>query len=163
MRTLADLKREAASGKIRFEMVERYGETGDAIPERCRGIRAVEKVNTVAILLKATDGITSELRFDSAKLVEYDGESLTIYKRGERELTKQEQKILADWQKIEDDYYKQNPYGDAYWKKKDYFKHCPCPWLAGYKTVRGKYYNYSGKIIDNQVRGNVILKYRIYH
>lgn len=31
MKTLADLKREAASGKIRFEMVERYGKTGDAI------------------------------------------------------------------------------------------------------------------------------------
>lgn len=46
MRTLADLKREAASGKIRFEMVERYGKTGDAIPKRCRGIRTVEKVNT---------------------------------------------------------------------------------------------------------------------
>lgn len=163
MKTLADLKREAASGKIRFEMVERYGKTGDAIPERCRGIRTVEKVNTVAILLKTADGITSELRFDSAKLVEYDGENLTIFERGERELTEQEQKILDDWQKIEDDYYKQNPCGDAYWKKKDYFKHCPCPWLAGYETVRGKYYNYNGKVLDNQVRGNAILKYHIHH
>ena len=95
MRTLADLKREAASGKIRFEMVERYGETGDAIPERCRGIRTVEKVNTVAILLKTADGIISELRFDSAKLVEYDGKNLTIFERGERELTEQEKTILT--------------------------------------------------------------------
>ena len=162
MKTLADLKRDAANGKIKLEMFERYGETGEAIPERFRGIRTVQKVNTVGIMLITADGLTSELRFDSAKLVEYDGKSLTIYDRGERDLTEQEQKILADWQKIEDNYYKQNPYGDAYWKKKDYFKNCPCPWLAGYETVRGKYYNYKGKILDNQVRGNAILKYNVY-
>ena len=52
---------------------------------------------------------------------------------------------------------------ENYWKKKDYFKHCPCPWLAGYETVRGKYYNYNGKVLDNQVRGNAILKYHIHH
>lgn len=161
--TLAQFKRDAADGKIKLEMIERYGETGEAIPERCRGIRTVQKVNTVGIMLVTADGLTSELRFDSAKLVEYDGKSLTIYERGERDLTEQEQKILADWQKIEDDYYKQNPYGDAYWKKKDYFKHCPCPWLAGFDTVRGKCYrNYNGKILDNQIRGKAILKYKVY-
>lgn len=159
---LADLKRDAASGKIKLELVERYGKTGEEIPERIRGIRTVSKTNTVAIFLANADGVESELRFDSAKLVEYDGKSLTIYERGERDLTEQEQKILADWQKIEDDYYQRNPHGDAYWKKKDYFKNCPCPWLAGYETVRGKYYKYNGKVLDNQVRGNVILKYNVY-
>lgn len=162
MKTLADLKRDAANGKIELEMVERCGKTGNEIPETIRGIRAVSRVNTVAIFLINDKGVESELHFDSAKLVEYDGKTLTIYARGERDLTEQEQKILADWQKIEDDYYKQNPYGDAYWKKKDYFKHCPCPWLAGYETVRGKYYNYNGKVLDNQVKGNAILKYRVY-
>ena len=159
---LADLKRDAASGKIKLELVERYGKTGEEIPERIRGIRTVSKINTVAIFLANEDGVESELRFDSAKLVEYDGKSLTIYERGERDLTEQEQKILADWQKIEDDYYQRNPYGDAYWKKKDYFKNCHCPWLAGYETVRGKYYKYNGKVLDNQVRGNTILKYNVY-
>lgn len=159
---LADLKRDAASGKIKLELVERYGKTGEEIPERIRGIRTVSKINTVAIFLANADGVESELRFDSAKLVEYDGKSLTIYERGERDLTEQEQKILADWQKIENDYYQKNPHGDAYWKKKDYFKNCPCPWLAGYETVRGKYYKYNGKVLDNQVRGNAILKYNVY-
>lgn len=159
---LADLKRDAASGKIRLELVERYGKTGEEIPERIRGIRTVSRINTVAIFLANAGGVESELRFDSAKLVEYDGKSLTIYERGERDLTEQEQKILADWQKIEDDYYQRNPHGDAYWKKKDYFKNCPCPWLAGYETVRGKYYKYNGKVLDNQVRGNAILKYNVY-
>lgn len=159
---LADLKRDATNGKIKLELVERYGKTGEEIPERIRGIRTVSRINTVAIFLANDDGVESELRFVSAKLVEYDGKFLTIYERGERDLTEQEQKILADWQKIEDDYYKQNPHGDAYWKKKDYFKKCPCPWLNGYETVRGKYYNYNGKVIDNQVRGNAILKYNVY-
>ena len=162
MKTLADFKRDAASGKIKLELVERFGKTGEEIPERIRGIRTVSKINTVAIFLANEDGVESELRFVSARLVEYDGKSLTIYKRGERDLTEQERKILADWQKIEDDYYKQNPHGDAYWKKKDYFKKCPCPWLAGYETVKGKYYNYNGKVLDNQVRGNAILKYNVY-
>ena len=161
--TLADLKRDAASGKIRFEMVERYGKTGEAIPERCRGIRTVEKVNTVAILLKTADGQTSELRFDSAKLVEYDGENLTIFERGERDLTEQEKAILAEWERIQADHIAKNPWSDCYWKKVDYFKNCPCPWLAGFETVKGKRYTYNGKIVDNQIRGTAILKYRIHH
>lgn len=162
--TLAQFKRDASSGKIKLEMFERYGKTGEAIPDRCRGIRTVQKVNTVGITLTTADGLTSELRFDSAKLVEYDGKSLTIYARGERDLTEQEREILTEWQKIENDYYKQNPYGNSYWKKKDYFKHCPCPWLAGFETVRGKRYDYcTGKIVDNQIRGNAILKYYIHH
>lgn len=162
MKTLADLKRDASNGKIKLEMVERYGKTGNEIPETIRGIRTVSKVNTVAIFLANNDGVESELRLDSAKLVEYDGKALTIYARGERDLTEQERKILAEWQKIEDDYHQSNPYGDVYWKRKDYFKNCPCPWLAGYETIRGKRYNYNGKILDNQVKGNAILKYRVY-
>lgn len=164
MKTLADLKRDAANGKIKLELVERYGESGDEIPERLRGIRTVSKVNTVAIFLINNDGVESELRFGFAKLVEYDGENLTIYTSGERDLTEQERKVLADWQQIEDDYYQSNPYGDVYgyWKRKDYFKNCPYPWLAGHETIRGKRYNYNGKILDNQVKGNAILKYRVY-
>lgn len=162
MKTLADLKRDAVNGKIKLEMVERYGKTGNEIPEEIRGIRTVSRVNTAAIFLINDRGVESELRFSSAKLVEYDEETLTIYERGERDLTEQEREILSDWQKIEDDYYKRNPYGDAYWKKRDYFKNSPCPWLSGYETVKGKYYNYNGKILDNQVKGNAILKYRVY-
>ena len=41
MKTLADFKRDAASGKIKLELVKRYGKTGEEIPERIRGIRIV--------------------------------------------------------------------------------------------------------------------------
>lgn len=162
MKTLADFKRDAASGKIKLELVERFGKTDNEIPERCRGIRSIQKVNTVGITLETSDGLISELDFPAAKLIEYDGKTLTIYERGERDLTEQEREILADWQKIEEDYYKKNPYGEAYWKKKDYFKNCPCPWLNGYETTKGKYYNYNGKILDNQIRGKAILKYKVH-
>ena len=37
--SLAELRREAKGQKIKFEMIERYGKTGEAIPERLRGIR----------------------------------------------------------------------------------------------------------------------------
>ena len=161
--TLADFKRDVVNRKIKLELVERFGKTGESISERCRGIRTIQSVNTVGIVLETTDGLSSILFFPPAKLIDYDGKSLTIYDRGERDLTEQERKILVDWQKIEDDYYKQNPYGDAYWKKKDYFKSCPCPWLDGHEAIRGKRYNFNtGKVIDSQIRGNAILKYNVY-
>ena len=59
--TLAELKREAKAGKIKFEMIERFGKTGEEIPEYCRGIREVARVNTVAIILVTADGKESEL------------------------------------------------------------------------------------------------------
>lgn len=163
MKTLADLKRDAADGKIKLELLERYGKTGEDLPPRCRGIRQVKKVNTVAITLITANGLTSELRFDSAKLVEYTGEFLTIYEPGERDLTEQEQKILNEWQRIEKEYTEQNPFCETYWKKKQYFDSCPYPYLMGNGSVKGKRYSYNQKIIDNQIRGNAILKYKVYN
>ena len=53
--SLAELRREAKGQKIKFEMIERYGKTGEAIPERLRGIREVvlcqEKVQIKYALL----------------------------------------------------------------------------------------------------------------
>jgi len=162
--TLSDLKRRAAAGAIKFELVERYGKTSDAIPPRCRGIRTVKRVNTVGIMLMTADGQESELRLNTgAKLIDYDGESLTIYDAGEREVTPEEQKCLNEARRIVEDYERRNPYGDGwFWLQKDYYRHCPCPWMNGSDTIKGKRYNYNGKVIDNSVRGAAILKYRIH-
>lgn len=162
--SLAELKRQARAGKIKFEMIERYGKTGDEIPEYCRGIREVARVNTVAIILVTADGKESELRFDSAKLVEYDGKSLTIYAAGERDVTAEEQAVLDGAQKIMNRHLKVNPYGDGgFWECEQFYKNSPCPWMSGYKTVRGKRYNnYNGKVVDNSVRGRAILRYTIH-
>lgn len=138
MKTLADFKRDVANRKIKFEMIEHFGKTGDEIPARCRGIRTVQSSNTVGATLVTVDGLTSSLDFPPAKLIEYDGKSLVIYDRGERELTEQEMEILAEWQKLENEYYEKNPHGNAYWKKQQFFENCPCPWLNGFKPVQGK-------------------------
>ena len=82
MKTLAEFKRDAATGKMSLELVERFGSTD--IIERLQGIRKISKVRTAAVILVNQNGAESELRFDSAKLVDYDGESLTIYNPGKR-------------------------------------------------------------------------------
>lgn len=162
--TLAKLKRDAQSGTIKFEMTERYGKTGEEIPERCRGIRSVSKVNTVAIVLVTADGKESELRLGSAKLIEYDGKSLTIYEPGERDVTAEEQAVLDGAKKISERHFAVNPYGNGgFWECKQFFKDSPCPWMCGYETVRGKRYNYNGKVIDNSIKGKAILRYTIHH
>ena len=161
--SLAEMKRQAAAGKIKFELTERFGKTGDDIPEYCRGIREVARVNTVAIILVTADGKESELRFNGAKLVEYDGKSLTIYAAGERDVTPEEQSVLDGAQKIRERHMKVNPYGNGgFWECKHYFANSSCPWMAGYETVRGKRYNYNGKVVDNSVKGRAILRYTIH-
>lgn len=49
-------------------------------------------------------------------MIEYDGNTLIVYQAGYRDLTEQEQAVLD---------------GETYWKMKDYFAKCPCPWMAG--------------------------------
>ena len=70
--SLAELRREAKGQKIKFEMIERYGKTGEAIPERLRGIREVSEVNTVGIKLVNQSGAISELSIPRASLINYD-------------------------------------------------------------------------------------------
>ena len=163
MKTLAELKRDAKSGKISFELMEWFGKVAEQIPERLRGIRTVSKVNTVGIYLRNGDGQESEMRFESANVVEYDGENLTLYRPGYRDLTDEEQNVLAKWKAEQAAYEKRNPYGNSYWKMKEYFQKCACPWMEGFDMVRGKKYDFStGKVIDNSVKGDAILKYRVY-
>ena len=41
MKTLADLKRDAGSGKLSLELIERFGKTGNEIKSTMIGIRKV--------------------------------------------------------------------------------------------------------------------------
>lgn len=162
MKTLAELKRDANSGRMSAVLIEHYGHTGDDIPERLRGRRKAVRTNSIALFFQNCDGKESELRFRSANLVEYDGNTLTVYEAGIRDLTEEEKAVLAEWKRIEDEYTAKNPWSDTYWKRKDYFANCSCPWLAGHDTIRGKRYQYDGKVRDNAVKGTVILKYDVY-
>lgn len=167
MKTLAELKRDAASGNMSLELIERFGQTGEEIKSTMRGVRKVVGCNTVAISLLNHDGNISELRFGSAKLIEYDGDvqTLTIYAAGHRELTDEEQALLDEWKAIEDKYVKENPYSDTYWKHKSFFASSACPWLSGFETVRGKYMEFvNGRnmIRDNAIKGEAVLKYKVH-
>ena len=165
MKTLADLKRDAGSGKLSLELIERFGKTGNEIKSTMIGIRKVVGCNTVALSLLNNDGNISELRFGSAKLIEYGEDTLTLYLAAHRELTEEEQKILDEWKKIEDDCLAKNPFCETYWKRKDYFASCTCPWLDGSEMKRGKrleYVNGKPMIRDNSIKGEAVLKYKVH-
>lgn len=162
IKTLKQLKRDAQNGGLFLELVERYGST-ENIRENMKGKREVMGANTVAIFLKNTDGLKSELRFDAASLIEYTDETLTVYAPGERDLTAEEESFLSEWARIEQEYIKQNPYSDTYWKKKFYFEKSPFQYLNGWDKVRGKRFDRnSRKVIDNSIKGQAILRYNVH-
>lgn len=161
MKTLAELKREANTSRLSMEMIEWYGKVGDDIPERLRGIRKVKRSNSVAIILLNSEGKESELRIDSAKLIDYDGESLIIYNAGEREPNEEERAVLTEAKKIYEKY--ADTYNGGYWQVKDFYKNCPCPYMYGMETIKGKrYQTHNGKVRDNSIKGDVLIKYKVY-
>lgn len=163
MKTLADLKRDAKNKNMSLELVERFGKTGDEIPERLRGIRHISKTQTNAIYLINDKGEESWLSFDSAKLVEYDTDSLIIYSPAERDLTDEEKSVRDEWIRKQDEYYAQNPYGDFFWAGQLVYKNSPCPWMSGNKFIKGKYYQpHNNTVLDRSIKGEPILKYKVY-
>lgn len=145
-----------------LELFERFGST--EIIDCLKDIRKVTRVNTVGITLVNKEGKESQLDFVSAKLFEYTGDTVIVYKAGFRDLTEQEQSVLDKWIKIRDEYIKQNysTYSLSL-KEKDYFENCPCPWMSGLKTVRGKRYDgYLEKVKDYAVKDRPILKYHVH-
>lgn len=162
IKTLTQLKRDARNGGLFLELVERYG-SAENIRENMKGKREVIGANTVAIFLKNTDGLKSELRFDAASLIEYTDKTLTVYAPGERDLTAEEESFLAEWARIEREYIEQNPYSDTYWKKKFHFEKSPFQYLNGWDKVCGKRFDgNSRKVIDNSTKGQAILRYNVH-
>lgn len=161
-KTLADLKRDAAACRIALEIVERFGDTGEAIPEKMRGIRRVVRVNTVGLFLLNSDGRESEMRFSAASLVDYDGETLTIYNPGKREPNAEEKAVLAEEKTLLES--KQNSYDGGFWAKKAFYAKCACPWMAGWDEIRGKKYEtFSGLVRDSAIKGDPILRYKVHN
>ena len=163
--SLAALKRHANSGAMSLELIERFGEPASEQKASMQGIRKVLRANTVALVLLNHDGKESECRVDhGAELVEYDGETLTIYAIGKRKPTEEEQKLLDEWQERQDDYIKKYPFGDTYWQKVAFFaERRGFSYLSGFNVVRGKkYIPCEGMVQDRKVRGEAILKYKVH-
>lgn len=150
--TLAKFVRDAKAG-MSLELIERFGKTGDEILERLRGERKITKVSTYKMELINAQGQTSYLCFNSAKLVEYDGEYLTVYDPIRRELTSDEQHVLDKINSIKD-----------FSCKFEYIKSSPCHWISPYgsKQIKGKtFIPHENKVIDRSMRGKRSLKYRV--
>jgi len=162
--SVATLKRHANSGAMSLELIERFGEPASEQKASMQGIRKVLRANTVALVLLNHDGAESECRVDhGAELVEYDGETLTIYNPGLRELTVEEQGLFDELKKKQDEYLAKYPYADTYWMKKSFFIDSSCPWLDGSDMIRGKkYLSWENKVLDCKVRGEAILKYKVH-
>ena len=77
MKTFADFKRAAAKGNMSLELIEWYGKTGADIPKRIRGIRRVIKCSQTSLTLQGT--VKIRLNYQRSSLLDYDGETLTIY------------------------------------------------------------------------------------
>lgn len=160
--TLAQLKREANAQSISAEMIYRYGKE---IPERLRGIRKATRANTVSIFFQNADGSESELHIRAASLIDYDGETLTIYEAGRREMTDQEQKIVYEANTERKRYEEKYPHSESWFVTSAFIrKNYPdFEYLTGHETKRGKRKNYDGTITDNAIKGEAIIKYRIIH
>lgn len=158
--TLAQLKRDANSGCLVLEIMERFGDKGANIPSRLRGKRPVTRSNSVGIFLRNVSGEESELRLDNAKLTEYTGDELVIYSAGYRDVTPQEQAVLDGIKRIREE--QMDSYNGGDWQVKQYVRESACPWMGG-EMVRGKkYYPYNGKVLDYAVRGDVAIRYKVY-
>lgn len=166
--TLAQLKRDAKSGKLYGELVERFGIT--EIHAHQQGLRKIVDANSVGITFLNHDGKKSALDIDRAALVEYTGDTLTVYCPGYRDLNADEKRVMDGWKEITDTKdYKQRAEIDmlsdgssTYWQEKGYYAKAGKLYLMGCEEQAGCVFDFNtGKIRDKNVRGNVALKYRI--
>lgn len=162
MSTLAQLKRDANTGKMHLKLLWRFGATGNDIPLNLQGVRKVIRANSVGLLIDS-NGTESKLYIDSAKLIVYDGKNLTVYRPACRPVTVEERFILNTWNSFETQYYQKNPFGNTYGKRKEYFASSACPWMDGITKKNGKLYlPHKDKVLDNALRGEMALQYEVF-
>lgn len=174
MKTRTQLFRDAKSGKLSLLMTERFGKEP---PLHMAKKRKVIGANTVSLKLQNEDGITSTMDVPKASLVDYTDDELIIYTYGYRKPTIQEQKILDEWNKIQNtkEYREQSNIdiltdgSSTYWQKKKFFRDNNAEYLMGFERQRGCCLDFNrqsdGKldfISDESVKGEPILKYKVY-
>lgn len=164
MKTFADFKRDAAKGNMSLELLEWYGKTGEEIPKRIRGIRRVIKCTQSSLTLQGT--VESRLDYLRSSLLDYDGETLTIYTSGRRPLNEQEQRIVWKWQQLEAEYKLSGKSDEAVYRlRKEYYRNSECPWLYSDSFVKGKLTEHDGNvpmIRDKDLRGGVTMRYKVH-
>lgn len=166
--TLAQLKRDAQSGKLSAKMVLRCG--GTNIPETMQGYRKVIDSKTNCIVFQNADGKRSELPIDCASLLEYNDTHINIYLPGLRDLNEAETAAMAELQAIHNtDEYKKQSNIDAltdgsctFYQDKVFWEKRNMEYMRGFDTKQGKKFDFkSGKVFDNQIKGMLYMKYEV--
>lgn len=161
--TLAQFKRDAASGHMGLELIERYGEKISkpiVVP--------VVKVQTNGVYLKRGSN-ESFLDYPFASLFEYTGSMLKVYDVGLRKLNPTEERVMNQWRQISNTpQFRERARIDAmtdgnYTGRQEemFFKQSPCPYL--YTEKNGLRYDYkTGKVYDPKVKGKCVLVYKVH-
>lgn len=129
--------------------------------------RRINKIQTNAVWLEGEEnsGQGSYLQIPQSSLMEYDGETLNIYRIGQREMNEEERRNeeLAD--KERERYCKENPYSDGYYHMKSWYSKCSTPWIGTtLDWIKGKQAQYfgDGKVIwDKSIKGELLLQYKV--
>lgn len=178
--SLAQLKRDAKERKLSAVLTVRMGEhvEQEDLPERMRGARKIVGANYNALFFEDGNGSgkTSRLDLPKAGLVEYTDDCLRIYSAGYREPNAAEQRVLDEWNVIQNtEQYKKQAEIDAlsdgsttYWQQVGFFRDKGMEYLMGFEKQGGLSLDFNRRnrgekafIRDESIRGEVALEYRI--
>lgn len=166
--TKADFMKDAKANRISLMLTggDNYDWIKEKRPQNLKP-RSITKVQTNAIYLYGEEngGRGSFLQLPPASLMEYTGDALLIFNPGVRDMT-QEEKDNVKRAEIElKRYEEENPYSEPYWHMKDFYSKCTTPWIySGSGEIKGKRAgqgSLTGKIIDNAIKGKLILQYKV--
>lgn len=161
--TLAQFKRDASTGHMGLELIERYGKKIDKPI-----IVPVVKVQSNGAYLKRGDK-ESFLDYPYASLFVYTGNMVKVYESGLRSLNPTEEMVMRQWHQISNNpQFRERARIDAlsdgnYTNRQEelFFKQSPCPYL--YTERNGLRYDHNtGKVYDPKVKGKCVLVYRVH-
>jgi len=166
MKTLAELKRELNIGNS-ITLVE----SPTMVSHKWLNIKRYvikKQGNGVYLSPDKNDTKGSFLEFTNAKLTEYDGKEIRVYQPGNRELTAQEKHALDNCPSkrpenkeiVEIDIMTDG--SRSYWMDKEYYQNIGMEYLENSRgTKRVDWNRDSITIIDEQIKGNLLLRYTI--
>ena len=166
MKTLADLKRDLKLG-TKITMTSHYGKTDDKLIGVERYVVKV-KTNGIEFSKNKEDARGSFLDYPKASLTEYDGETLSVYGSGHRDLTAPEKTLLDNLPSRRPENAKQceidmmSDGSQMFYADKRYLKEMDSEYLSGHETIRGLRYDWNEKKVqDDNLKGECILTYKI--
>lgn len=163
-KTLAQLMRDATECDLYIEMICYAG--SEDVPDELKGVRQIVGKNSTSIFLCDKEGKGSVLTIKRASLVEYTDKHIILYSPIQRDLTPDEETVLAEWELRRD---REQEKIDAltegatsYWQKYDFLRGCGYKYLVEGMQAKGfEYDSESKKVLDFHIKGDAIMKYRI--